>query len=454
MANHKPPVWRRRAYQISAAMVVLLVVAALGANFYLAQQYQPAGAVSAYLTALHAKDADAAWNAVLVEAPRDPADASLTDLTALRRALAQGAPDIKAFDVTATSYLDSTQASASVAVSYQTSSGTRQTTFQVVRGPERHFGIYPSWRVVIQPAIIELTLPPSVDSVLIDGRAVELSGSTSTVAVWPLRHQITFPGSALLREQSVVVDAFDSTRAEVAAQPALTAEGEAAAITAVKQAFAQCAAQTSLHPDGCPQRYDDAFAGSGSWRLIGDPSRDLAIGFDNQANLSATGHYQMLLAYQESNGTRHSAIAGGFVAQLGLGASDIAVSSLAPSTNVPALQRPSAATDQVVKTVVSKALTACAAIASADPPDCPQQFFFPDATILGWKISGDPLANATITYDATSGLFDVHGAFSMTVSYEITTYPETRSSSTTTYDATVLWDGSQPQVVTISGGYQ
>ncbi len=451
--NHKPPFWRRRSYQVAATVLAVLILAALGANFYLAQTYQPAGAVSEYLTALQGKDAQAAWNVAEVEAPHASIGASLNDLNSLRRALAQGAPDIKAFDVTNSHYA-ADQTTALVDVSFQTGAGSRQTSFHVVRGSERHFGIYPSWRVVIQPAILNLTLPPAAQTVMVDGQAVQTSGQTMAIALWPLRHRVTFPGTAMLEEQSVAVDLFDSNAAAVAAQPTLTHAGQSQAISAIKSAFAQCVAQTSAAPDGCPQRYEDSFINSGSWRLVGDPSQNVAIAVDKQDNLVATGHYQMVVAYQQSNGTMHAAVAGGFAAQLALGDSDVTVTSIAASAEVSGLQRPTAATDEMIKGIVSKGLAACAAIHAADPPDCPQQFFFPDASILGWTMSGDPLSGATVTFDAGSGAFTVHGSFAMTVTYELTTHPETESSSTTSYDAVLLWDGQNLQLVTISGGYQ
>ena len=452
MANRKLPFWRRRVYQAVAAAVAGASVAVLGANFFLAQQFQPAGAVAAYLTAIQTRNAHSAWNVAEVQAPQGPTAASLVDLDGLRRALAQGAPDIQAFDVSGSHYLDAEQTAATVDVSYQTSYGSRQTTFQVVRGAERHFGIYPSWRVLIQPAILNLTLPPAAKLVTIDGQEVQVSGQTVSAAVWPLRHRITFPGTAELVEQSVTVDLFDVKSSSVVAAPKLTPAGQSGAVSAIKAAFARCAAQTNLQPDGCPQRYDDPYTNAGAWRIIGDPTQDLAIAFDKQANLTASGRYQMVLAYPDADRTLHTAVAGGFVALLAVDPSDIGVATLAASNNLPALQRPSAATDEAIKAVVAKGMTACAATRSADPPDCPQQFIFP-ATVTGWKMSSDPLAGATVTFDPGSGLFTVQGTFQMTASYEDLGSPETRPSATTSYEATVLWDGLAPELITISGGY-
>jgi hypothetical protein len=129
MDKHNTPFWRRRRYHLIAATIGALIIAAVGANLYLVQQYQPGGAVTAYLTAVQNNDAQAEWNVAEVQAPQGHVDAALLDLPALRRAIAQGAPDIKTFDVTTTRYLDSDQTSAAVSVTYETSAGSRQTTF-------------------------------------------------------------------------------------------------------------------------------------------------------------------------------------------------------------------------------------------------------------------------------------------------------------------------------------
>jgi len=454
MTNKKTAFWRRRRYQALGGLVGAMILLGLIANAYLTQATEPASAVSQYLSAIEAGQAAAAWASVQMSAPSSPTSATLVDEAGLQRALGTGAPDIKDFDITATHYLDADNTMAAVDVTYDTGAGSAQTTFQVERSAEKRFGFYPYWRVLVKPTIIDLTLPPASLGVTLDGQQLNLSQPTATIAVWPLHHRITLLATQMLAAQDVAIDAFARNTLSVAAEPKLTAAGQASATSALKAAFARCVAQTSLQPDGCPQSFDDGFATSGTWSLLGDPSQDVVVAFDKQQNLTASGHYQMVLAYQQSNGTMHAAVAGGFAAELALGQSDMTVASLASATDVPSLPRPAAATDDAIKAVVSKAMAACAASRSADPPDCPQQFFFPDATILGWTLSGDPLGAATVSFDPADGVFTVHGRFAMTATYELTSNPETESSSTTSYDAVLLWDGQAIQLITITGGYE
>ena len=453
MTNKKTAFWRHRRYQALGALVGALFLLGLVANAYLAQATEPSSAVSEYLSAIKAGQASAAWSSVQVAAPSSAISASLIDEAALQSALRTGRPDIKAFDITGSRYLDADHTAAAVDVTYETDAGSAQMTFQVERSAEKRFGVYPVWRVLIKPTIIDITLPSASPGVMLDGKQLELPHASDTVAVWPLPHRLTLLGTQILAAQDLSLDAFAKDKLSVAAEPKLTPAGRASVSSALKAAFAQCIAQTSLRPDGCPQSFDDGFATSGVWSLVGDPSQHVAIAFNKQENLIASGHYQMVLAHQESNGTMHAVVAGGFVAELALGASDVTVASLTASSDVPGLPRPVVATDDAIKAVASKAMTACAALRSANPPDCPQQSFFPDATILGWNMSGDPLGGATVTFDPANGVFTVHGRFAMTVTYELTSNPETEPSSTTSYDAVLLWDGHGIKLITISGGY-
>jgi hypothetical protein len=368
----------------------------------------------------------------------------------LQAALASGKPDIKTFAITAT--INANASVAAVNFSYETSGGTKQGTFSVERAGENTFGFYPVWHVVITPAVLHVALSQGGSGVTIDGKAIALaSGAKSAVAVLPLAHKIRFNGSQMLEGQAVAVDAFPSSDLSVPYQPALTSAGFAAAKVAIKSAFDACAKSTTFTQNGCPQKYDAYFVSSPQWQLVGDPVQDMTIAFDQDLNASGTGHYQLEIAYQEagSPGTHHDISSGGYRANLFIAATSVAVASISAADGLPALQRPAGASDQTAKDIVSKALTQCAGLQLQIPPDCPQKIIAAGAHNVRWTLSGDPLASATVTFDQKTGVFTVHGSFSMSASYDWLGNAENAASAYPAYDALLCWDGQAFVLVTI-----
>jgi len=386
------PIWRQRRYQWGTLIVAIAFAAVLVGNNLLARQYTPDGAVRQYLAALQAGDVTKAWDVIQITAPTVSVAATVTGKSALQAALAAGKPDIKDFTVTGTSQLNST--TTAVEVTYDTSGGSQQAKFVVQRSGETHFGIYPVWHLVITPTILEITLPKGTSGVSIDGKPVALPQGTSSVAVLPVAHKLQLNGTALVAGQTVSVDAFYSLAQSVSYTPALTSDGLGKAKAAISAYFTACTKQTSLSPAGCPQSESNGFISSGQWQLVGNPTQDLAVGFDKSLNPVATGHFQMVIAYQEDGytGTLHDASSGGYSAGLLLTSSDVTVTSITSDNGLAGLQRPAAATDQAAKDLVAKAFAQCAAARAAAQADCPQGLAFPDVTNVSWSLSGDPLA--------------------------------------------------------------
>jgi hypothetical protein len=445
------PIWRQRRYQVAALVGALVFVVTLVGNNLLARQYTPDGSVRQYLAALQSGDTAKAWDAIQVTSPMAPPAATITDRPALQAALAAGKPDIKNFTVTSTSQLDST--TTAVEVTYDSSSGSKQAKFLVRRSGETHFGIYPVWHLVITPTVLQITLPKGSNGVSIDGKTIALPEGKSTVAVLPVVHKVQFAATTILAAQTVSVDAFGSLALSVPFTPTLTPGGLAKTKAAIAAYFDNCSKQTGLSPTGCPQSISNFWVGSGQWQLVGDPTQDLTVSFDQSLNPAGTGHFQMVFAYQENGyaGTRHSSSSGGYTAALVLASSDIAVASISSADGLRALQRPASATDQAAKDLVTKAFTQCAGARAAAQADCPQGLAFPDVSNVSWTLSGDPLSAATVSFDQQSGLFTVQGTFNMTTKYYVQGYPYTRPSYNTTYKAYLFWDGQALGLITIAG---
>jgi hypothetical protein len=449
----RPQIWQRRRYQVSALVALVAAVAAVAANNIVARQYTPDAAVRQYLSALQSGDATTVWDQVEVSAPTAPVVATLTDRAALQAALGAGKPDIKDFSITSTTNIDAS--TASVGFSYDTSSGTKQGKFIVQRSGETHFGLYPVWHLVITPALLRITLPKGSNGVSIDGKAVALPpGAQSTVAVLPLAHKVQFNGTPLLASQTVAVDASFSLGQPVAFQPQLTAAGLAKAKAAVKAAFAVCAQQTSPNADSgaCPQTIGYSISGSGNWKVVGDPTQDMVVSFDKDMNAVATGHYQMVFAFQESGvqGVQHSPGSGGYSAALALTPDAVTAASIQPADGLPALARSAGASDQAAKDLVAQAFKRCAAVRAQYVADCPQALLSL-ATNVRWALVGNPLSGASVNFDQNSGQFTVHGNFAMNVTYAFFGNPNSGSSFNTTYVAYLFWSGKSLQLVTIDG---
>jgi hypothetical protein len=439
---------------IAAAILVAVVVGAGLGNNFLARQYTPDGAVRQFLSAVQSRNASDAWSLIQVSAPTQPVAATLTDQPAMQSALSAAKPDIKSFTLTGTSNSGSVSI---VSVSYDTTSGTKQTKFVVQRSGETHFGLYPAWHLVVEPTLLSITLPTGGSGVTIDGKTVALHSGTSTVAVLPVPHKVQINGTQMLAAQTLTVDAFLSLGQSVSYQPTLTPAGMDKATSAIKTWFTEiCGRRTQANIDdgSCPQGLSFQLEWPGQWQVVGDPTQDLAITFDKGLNIAAVGHFEMVFAYQEHGyqGTQHEPSGGGYTAALDLGPTDLQVKTIQAAKGLPALTRPAGATDQAAKDQVAQAFTKCAAVQAENVADCPQQA--PDIAITNvhWTLTGDVLSGATVSFDPATGLYTVHGNFSMSVSYLwLDQYSRSGTSYVKAYNARLFWDGQGLQLVTIEG---
>jgi hypothetical protein len=406
------------------------------------------------LSALQAGDAATAWNQMQVSAPTAPARFTLIDRTALQAAFSARKPDIKSFTVTATT--NSNPSTAIVNFSYDTAGGSKDGRFVVQRSGETHFGLYPDWHLVVTPTLLSIALPKGSNGVSIDGRAIALPDGKSAVAVLPVSHEVRFTGTQMLASQSVSLDSFLSLAQAVPYQPMLNATGTAQAKVAIKAYFDDCAKRTQANLDDgtCPQGLSYGSSDSGQWSVVGDPTQDFSVAFDQDLNAFGSGHFQMVFGYQEQgwSSTRHTPSAGGYKAALNLTTTALTVASIQRADGLPTLVRPAGATDQAAKDLVTKGFAQCISVSAEFVSDCPQAA--PDAIItdVHWSLEGDPLAGATVNFDPDTGLLTVHGNFSMAVSYKwFGNFARSGHSYIKAYDAHLFWDGQSLQLVNIDG---
>jgi len=445
------PIWRQRRYQLPALFVAFAFVVAVVGNNLLANQYTAEGAARQYLSALQSGDATKAWDAIKVAAPTSPATAMYIDRPALEAAFAVGKPDIKGFTVMGTRVLG--PSTTSIGFAYDTSAGSKRANLIAEHSGQTHFGFYPAWHLAITPTTLRIALPKGSNGISIDGKSIALPVGNSTIAVLPLLHKVQFNGTPMLASQTVSLDAFMSQGQSVTYQPKLTAAGLDTAKAAIKAGLDACSQKTSPNPaadGGCPQSASTSRAKSGQWRVVGDPSQDLTVSFDQSLNAYGVGHYQMVFAY-EDYGAQHEVAAGGYRAALALTPTDITVGSISPTRDAPDLKRPAGVTDHAAKDLVAQGFAQCAKATVSLLADCPQYLADAMTSNISWSMSGDPGAGAIVSFDSTTGIVAVQGNVPMTASYLSGRTPKTRASFARTYVAYLLWDGQALQLVTIVG---
>jgi hypothetical protein len=222
-----------------AAAVILIVIAGVFANHWMSDRYGVVGTASAYMEALSRGDAATAWSLSDVRPANslDPVDASLIDRNALQAQLA-----VLGNRPPAGWTVSQGQNTGAVVMSNGATSTSLVLVLVLVSDGTRHFGIYPGSRVLVRPALLKITAPSTGPQVSIDGIAIPTKAHL--VAVLPGRHVVTSNASSLFEATSTSVEArfvsVDKTTA-VAVQPKLSAAGQQAAATAIKNALANCA---------------------------------------------------------------------------------------------------------------------------------------------------------------------------------------------------------------------
>ncbi|MGH7776179.1 MAG: hypothetical protein ACREPI_03260 [Candidatus Dormibacterales bacterium] len=443
--------------EMAGAAVLGLLLLAVGADAYVEGVYSPAGAARAYLAALNRGDAGAAWAVSIVDGSRlEAADASLVTEADLRSAL-QVPGNRGLYPGAVTGAVRESGGNATVEVAYGSPSAVRHLTLRLTADPlGSRLGLFPTWRVVLEPSVLTLRAPAGAGEVSIDGRALGSGRPPGTVAVFPLLHRVRLAASPLFGAWSGEVDAHAS--ATLSPAPALTGLGRAAARAALGRAWARCAASTDALPAGCPQWYAGTSAPPASvgWQLVGDPTAGATFGVDGQGRLVATGHYQTVVTFAGPAGEAdRRPVGGGFRATLVGQGRGFSVASLGAATGLRPVPRPKVS-DQIVEAAVREAFLACTEKTVLSPADCPQADVVAGlGTISGvrWRLLGDPLTGAQVTFDGARSVFVVTGAYAMSVDYDASGYvlAHYTDSSSGGYEADLFWDGAALVPVSIVG---
>jgi hypothetical protein len=434
--------------QVLGVITIVLIGGGVLLNHYLSDLFSADQTALAYVSALQSRDANAAWSYVTMSRLGMPkVDADLATEDGLAAQLKHGGLTISAPHITARRQIVDGALVTSVCCTPGGASHTLDLTMAVSNS--KHFGIYPAWSVVEEPALLVIAGPAG--TVQVDG--ISVPAKARQVAVLPGPHVLTTPASALFAAGSVAVDARTpwDTPTQATLQPQLSAAGRASAAKAIQDAVNTC--PSTPFADSCVQFVNTQYTGE-PWQVIGDPAADLSITVGSDGQIVGAGHLQSVYSHSTSSGTAHIFWGGPYTAQLATQNADFLVKELAlhPSGGRP-LQRPAQITDDAVRAAVSQGFAACAASTSGQPPDCPNRAYVPGATVTAsWQLSGDPLQGASVSFDGDRGLFVVRGTYTMSVQYtwhDLFTGGDDSGSSGGAYQAIAVVDSGQLRLISI-----
>ena len=225
---------------IGLVLVFLLVlgsVVAVLANASLASTYSAGSTVTDYLAAQKAGNA----TFMMANANYLRGDGSYSqyfDSGGLSAMLAiPQNTDIKDVNVASTTVVDSNTSTVNVTMTWAGHHVVR--AYTVHKDMTRvHYNFYPSWRLDIPFATIQLSLPNQPGAISVDGQTLP-QGATKTVEVIQGFHQVTMDGTDLYPKVSAAADAIEGS-ATIAVPGTLSLLAVAAAKTAVKKGFNNC----------------------------------------------------------------------------------------------------------------------------------------------------------------------------------------------------------------------
>ena len=431
----------------TAVLCVVAVLAVTLAGETSAPEPPPALAARAYLSALATNDAGKIWKAVTVADVQLPAGDQLLGRDDLARMLTVAANRHQ--PISSLTLLETGREGGDVVyqAAYQ-ESGDFHTAKLTLRP------VAAAWKVALTPAAIALPALPAAIKVAVDGAAVGgiAAGHPDTLSVLPGVHAVAESGSAPYGNRSVQVTAVLPLPA--VAQPDLSPALDPAAAAAARSFAAGivqgCASSTAARPDGCPNQVDVPAGTPVSWSSLGAPAADAQLQLDDQGGTVIRAHYQLVAAYpvHVPEDTKHVAVGGGFSVPA-VWADDAWKASAQPQAAGFDAARPGAS-DSALTGAVGSGFDACAASKLLRPADCPQglpsQGF---VAAVQWRLTGDPLNGATISFDAQRSVFSVTGAYAMAVTYTEAGVPRSAAVSGF-YRADLFWDGSRPVLVSIA----
>jgi hypothetical protein len=308
-----------------------------------------------------------------------------------------------------------------------------------------------SWPVLVNPAGLDIALPPGAGAIAFDGRTLETKGNELKLAVFPGSHQLSVAGSDLFLPFTEDVDVettFPRLTPATFTKIQLTDKAVSQAKQALSSAIRNCATSSALVPAGCPQAYTSDISVQATWTVLGDQSAGSKVIVNAKGQLEVTGHYLMRLGYSsKTRGDRLLAVGGPFTAELNWDGQTLSVSGFnSASPAASGVQRPPT-TDADVLSPLKAHFNRCLSLQAGSAADCPQSVAAFYASNFVWHSTADPTQSATVAWDDVQGFFKVTGTYDFSVDYDSTPplgpTHHYQDHSSGRYTADLYWDSSK-----------
>jgi hypothetical protein len=252
--------------------------------------------------------------------------------------------------------------------------------------------------------------------------------------------------------------------------PGLPANWQAVTMAQARAALRACVQSTDAAPTGCPQQLGAPTpATTVEWRLVGAPlagavatvhlPRSTQGSHGEGTEVTVYGRYQIVGQYTVPGGAPQIAYSGGIaLATLtwdGHAFPSVVFTegSIDPplGVRISGFSRPADGDDAALLSLVHDGFEKCtatpASATDATVPGCPQQAAVPPgATNLIWQLNGDPLAGASVAFDARTGTFRVTGGYAMTLLAD----GAPGATVAGDYTATIVFDGQALRLIGIA----
>jgi len=158
--------------------------------------------------------------------------------------------------------------------------------------------VYPYWRVVVSPSVVQIKTYPHAGEVTLDGIDTGTSGTPGSVDVIPGVHRLQLTPTGIFAGDIQQIDA--SGDASVAFDLQLSGPASAAATMTIDTFFDQCAKVQQLNPAGCPNSTSPIGDRQSliGWTLLGNPSANVKLSSGDAIDtVIASGTWKMHVSF-------------------------------------------------------------------------------------------------------------------------------------------------------------
>ncbi|NUT96490.1 MAG: hypothetical protein HOY78_31125 [Saccharothrix sp.] len=220
--------------------------------------------------------------------------------------------------------------------------------------------------------------------------------------------------------------------------------------TAVRAAITDCAKAVVAAPANCPQSEAGAAGKIVAWSLHGDPVDGLQAAW-GEDRFNVRGNAVMSILFEDAWGEKIKTRVIGYSTQVFWRDGQAKVSPIAGlPARIESIRKvvPDVTFDEI-RPLVKGVFDDCAKVAQMPfPVRCPEVMIANQGPAV-WSFSGDPLVNASMAFEESSGLLHVTGSFASKINYEIRYFGPAEYQFSGDFDALVAVDSGEPRVLQV-----